>query len=157
MEIEVTLLLRLLLELFKGWALRNNFFLSLQRDSNLLLSRRPAQRFRLCSCWHEELSGHKRILVYMFGSLAKAYHYQMNLIKWSFRILKEHTNFSCVWKFEPDIPNSLGEILLEKPQNLQRMYEFVNVLPPSNFAAFNCCYFLCYWSQRAETFTSCLI
>ena len=31
--------------------------------------------------------------------------------------------------------NSFGEILFEKPQNLQRMYKLINVLPPSNFAA----------------------
>ena len=92
-----------------------------------------------------------------FASLARAYHFLIKLIKWNFRILKEHTNFSYLWKFEPDIPNSLGEIFLEKLQNLQRMYDSINVLPPSNFAAFDCCYFLCYWSQRAETCTSCLI
>ena len=159
MEIEVTLLLRLLLELFKGWALRNNFFFFWVSSG-----------IRTCCFPEGQLSGLGYVqadtksypaigesLFTCFASLAKAYHYQMNLIKWSFRILKEHTNFSCVWKFEPDIPNSLGEILLEKPQNLQRMYELINVLPPSNFATFNCCYFLCYWSQRAETCTSCLI
>ena len=36
------------------------------------------------------------------------------------------------------------------------MYNLINVLPPSNFAIFNCCYFLCYWLQRAETSTNCL-
>ena len=36
------------------------------------------------------------------------------------------------------------------------MYNLINVLPPSNFAIFNCCNFLCYWSQRAETCTNCL-
>ena len=36
------------------------------------------------------------------------------------------------------------------------MYNLINVLPPSNFAIFNCCYFLCYWLQRAETCTNCL-
>ena len=42
--------------------------------------------------------------------------------------------------------NSLGEILFENPPNLKRMYKFINVLPPSNFAVYdNCCYFLCYW------------
>ena len=51
-------------------------------------------------------------------------------------------NFSYLWKFEPDVPNRFGEIPFEKPQNLQRMYKLINVLPPSNFAVFNCCYFL---------------
>ena len=30
--------------------------------------------------------------------------------------MKEQNNFSYLWKFEPDIPNSFGEILFEKPQ-----------------------------------------
>ena len=50
-------------------------------------------------------------------------------------------NFSYLWKFEPDVPNRFGEIPFEKPQNLQSMYRLINVLPPSNFAVFNCCYF----------------
>ena len=50
-------------------------------------------------------------------------------------------NFSYLWKFEPDVPNRFGEIPFEKPQNLQRMYRLINVLPPSKFAVFNCCYF----------------
>ena len=59
--------------------------------------------------------------------------------------------FSYLWKFEPDVPNRFGEIPFEKPQNLQRMYKLINVLPPSNFAVFNCCYFFfCYWLQRAK-------
>ena len=28
------------------------------------------------------------------------------------------------------MPNSFGEILFEKPKNLQRMYELINVLHP---------------------------
>ena len=157
MEIEVTLLLRLLLELFKGWALRNFFFFWV--SSGIRTCCFPEGQLSGLGYVHADTKSYPAIsesLFTCFASLAKAYHYQMNLIKRSFRILKEHTNFSCVWKFEPDIPNSLGEILFEKPQNLQRMYELINVLPPSNFAAFDCCYFLCYWSQRAETCTSCL-
>ena len=79
------------------------------------------------------------------------------IIKWNLWILKEHNynNFNYLWKFEPDIPNSFGEILFENPQNLQRMYK-LNVLPPSNFAVFNCCYFLCYWLKRAETCKNCI-
>ena len=61
----------------------------------------------------------------------------MRLIK-----LKDHNNFSHLWKFAPDIQNSYGEILFENPQNLERIYELINVLPPSNSAVFNCCYFL---------------
>ena len=36
------------------------------------------------------------------------------------------------------------------------MYGLTNVFPPSNFEVFNCCYFLCYWLQRAETCTNCI-
>ena len=82
----------------------------------------------------------------------------MKLIKWNFWIVKEHNNFSCLWKFELHIRDSFGGILFEIPQNLQRMYELINVLPPGNFAVLNCCYtyFLCYWLQRAETCTNCI-
>ena len=50
--------------------------------------------------------------------------------------MKEHNNFRYLWKFEPDIPISFGETFFEKPQNIQRMYELINVMPLSNFAAF---------------------
>ena len=50
-------------------------------------------------------------------------------------MLKKHDNFSYLWKFEPDKPNSFGEILFKK--NLQWIYNVNNVLPPSNFAVFN--------------------
>ena len=40
----------------------------------------------------------------------------MKLIKWNLWILKDHNNFSYLLKFEPDVPDSLGEILFEKPQ-----------------------------------------
>ena len=36
------------------------------------------------------------------------------------------------------------------------MYGLTNVFPPSNFKAFNRCYFLCYRLQRAETCTNCI-
>ena len=77
---------------------------------------------------------------------------EANIMK--FLNLKEHNNFSYLWKFEPDRPNSFGEILFEKPQNLQRMYELINVLPPSNFAVFSCCYFLCFWLHELHKSTS---
>ena len=44
--------------------------------------------------------------------------------------MKEHKSFTYFWKFGRDMPNSFGEILFEKPQNLQRMYELINVLHP---------------------------
>ena len=55
----------------------------------------------------------------------------------------EHNNFSHRWNFEPDTLNSFGEILFEKPQNLQSMtYELINVLPSSNFAVFAASFFV---------------
>ena len=33
------------------------------------------------------------------------------------------------------------------PFNIQRINELHNVLPSSNFAVLDCCYFLCYWLQ----------
>ena len=41
-------------------------------------------------------------------------------------------------------PNSFGEIIFEKLETLQSMYELINVLLPSNFTVFGGCYFLCY-------------
>ena len=40
----------------------------------------------------------------------------MKLVKWNFWILKEHNNFSYLWNFEPDIPNSFGEIPFANPK-----------------------------------------
>ena len=42
-------------------------------------------------------------------------------------ILKGYNNFSYLWKFEPDIANSFGKIFFEKLENLQRMYELINL------------------------------
>ena len=44
--------------------------------------------------------------------------------------MKEHNNFSYLWKFEPDIPNSFEAIVFEKSQTLQRMYELINFCHP---------------------------
>ena len=65
--------------------------------------------------------------------------------------MKEHKNFNYLWKYKPDIANGVREILFEKLNKIQRMYELINVLPPSNFTVFDCCYFLCCSLQRAET------
>ena len=35
--------------------------------------------------------------------------------------MKEHNNFTCLWTFEPDVPNSFGE----KLEILQGMYELI--------------------------------
>ena len=106
-------------------------------------------------CWSQLDSFCRRILVYFFCLISIGLSLCDEAYKMKFWILKGNGNFSYLWKFEPDKLNSFGEILFEKPQNLQRMYEFINVLPSSNFAVFNCCYYLCYRLQRAETCTSC--
>ena len=41
------------------------------------------------------------------------------------------------WKFEADIANIFREFLFEKKNhNLQKMYELINVLPPTNITVF---------------------
>ena len=63
-----------------------------------------------------------RIFVYIFHSLAYSFHSLIKLLKYTFRISKEHNNFRYLWKFEPDIPNRSGGIIFEKLKTLQRMY-----------------------------------
>ena len=45
--------------------------------------------------------------------------------------MKEHNNFSYLWKFEPDLQNSYGEILFEKPQNLERYVSSLTFCHPA--------------------------
>ena len=101
------------------------------------------------------LSTKRESLFTFFASLEYAHHYLIKRIKWNLWKLKEHNNFSYIWKFEPDVPNSFGEIVFEKPPNLQKMFELISVLPLSSSAVFDCSCFLCYWLQRAETFSNC--
>ena len=57
--------------------------------------------------------------------------------------MKDHSIFSYLRKFEPDIPNTFGEILFEKSQTLQRMYELINVFATQQFRNYlDRCYFL---------------
>ena len=98
---------------------------------------------------------YRRILVYSFCLIIIGLSLSiMKLIKWNFWILKEHNNFSYFWNLSPICQIVSEKFFFEKPPNLQRMYELINVLPPSNFAVFNWCYFLFYWLQRAETCTT---
>ena len=55
-------------------------------------------------------------------SIWGAYNYLMkaSIIK-SLKNETEYNKFSYVRKFEPNMPHSLGEILFEKPQTLQRI------------------------------------
>ena len=91
----------------------------------------------------------------LFASLTYAYLYPIELIEKNLWILKEHNNFSCLWKFELDIPNGFGEILLNILEILQRTYGSLTFLPPSNFAVFDRWYFLHSYLQKAENCTNC--
>ena len=48
----------------------------------------------------------------------------------------EKKNFSHLCKFEPEKPNSFGEILFEKSQYLQRMYDLINGFATPQFRSF---------------------
>ena len=48
----------------------------------------------------------------------------------------EKKKFSHLCKFEPEKPNSFGEILFEKFQYLQRMYELNNGFATQQFCSF---------------------
>ena len=80
--------------------------------------------------WFKILS---QIFVYIFASLAYAFHSLIKLIKLTLWISKEHNNFNCLCKFEADIPNNFEEINFEKLETLQRIYGLIFVLQPSNF------------------------
>ena len=51
-------------------------------------------------------------------------------------MLKEHNNFSYIWKFQPNLPNSLVEILFEKRKGYKEYMSSLTFLPPSNLAVF---------------------
>ena len=50
--------------------------------------------------------------------------------------MEEQNNLSYVWKFEPDKPNSFAEILFQKLESLQRMYELISVFTTQQFRSF---------------------
>ena len=50
--------------------------------------------------------------------------------------MKGHNSFSYLWKFEPNTPNGFGEIRFLQLEILQRMYDSLTFLPPSNFTVF---------------------
>ena len=50
--------------------------------------------------------------------------------------MKGHNSFNYLWKFEPNKPNGFGEILFLQLEILQRMYDSLTFLPPSNFTVF---------------------
>ena len=60
---------------------------------------------------------YKWILVYIFCliSIGLSLSDEANKTKFLNHVLKELNNFSYLWKFEPDKPNSFGEILFANP------------------------------------------
>ena len=73
-------------------------------------------------------------------------------IEISLWILKEHNNFSYLWKFELDRPNSFAEIMFEKLETIHlTMYGSWTLRHPAIG-----CYLLCDCLQRAENCTNCL-
>ena len=57
----------------------------------------------------------------------------------------EKKNLSHLCKFEPEKPNSFGEILFEKFQYLQRMHELINSFATQQFHSFKLLLFpFCY-------------
>ena len=52
---------------------------------------------------------------------------------------------------------SPGKFSLKNAKIWEECISSLMVFPPSNFAVFDCCYFVCYWLQRAEfeTCTNC--
>ena len=66
-----------------------------------------------------------------------ALHSLIKLFKQTLWILKRNiTQFQLSWKFVPDIPNSLGEIIFENLENKQTMYGLINVLATQKFRIF---------------------
>ena len=60
---------------------------------------------------------YKWILVYIFclKSIGLSLSDEASKTKFLNHVLKELNNFRYLWKFEPDIPNSFGEILFANP------------------------------------------
>ena len=73
------------------------------------------------------------------ASLTYTLHHLMKLWIW---ILKEHNNFSYLWKFEQFRRSSLLKLEI-----LQRMFCSFMFLPPGNFAVLDGWYFFKYCSQ----------
>lgn len=55
-------------------------------------------------------------------------------MKYLLCISKEHNNFSYLWTFKPNMPNSFGEIIFEK--FLHRMFELINCFATQQFRSF---------------------
>ena len=96
--------------------------------------------------WFKILS---QIFVYIFASLAYAFHSLIKLIKLTLWISKEHNNFNCLCKFEADIPNNFEEINFEKlnvTKDIWAHFRFAT----QQFRGFHHWYSLCYCLQKAE-------
>ena len=51
-------------------------------------------------------------------------------------MFKEHNNFSYLWKFQPDVPNSLVEILFEKRKRYKECMGSLTVFATQQFSSF---------------------
>ena len=67
-------------------------------------------------------------------------------------MFKEHkfNNFSYLWKFQADLPNSLVEILVEKRKRYKEYISSLMFLPPSNLAVFIGCIFFVIDSKELK-------
>lgn len=69
--------------------------------------------------------------------------------------MKSHTNFSYLWKLEPNY-QILPEKFSSKKENdfLQRMMSSLTPHANKQFTVYDCFYFLCCWWQIAKTCTN---
>ena len=64
--------------------------------------------------------------------------------------IEKKNNFSHLCKFEPEKPNSFGEILFEKSQYLQRMYELINGFATQQFRSVKLLLFPLLWITKSR-------
>ena len=97
----------------------------------------------------------------LFASLSQDCHYLMSPMK----LIKRNSwiqywksiTISVISKNLSPIYQIVWEKFFSKtPKFTKNVWAYINVLPPRNFAVFNCRYFLRYRLQRAETCTNCV-
>ena len=79
---------------------------------------------------------YRRILVYIFGLINIRFSLSAEANEITPLNIEKKKTFRHLCKFEPEKPNSLGEILFEKSQYLQRMYELINGFATQQFRSF---------------------
>ena len=50
--------------------------------------------------------------------------------------MREHKNSCYIWKFVSDVAKKFGEMIFEKMEDLQRMYELNNIFATQQFRSF---------------------